>query len=135
MYSLTIHEDAEDDLERIFSKDPDSAAFILTWLEEISADQTLLDRLSQHGFSIRASDDWVANLDVQRWIEQWNSNVNLWRLKSWELEDDGFKYRVVYAFIPKRSAYVVLGIFNRGEFNYGAHEQFTHRLLRAYEAL
>lgn len=51
-----------------------------------------------------------------------------------DLENEGMRYRIVYAFVPGKGHYHVLGIVPR-EFNYDAGHQITRRILAAYEVL
>jgi hypothetical protein len=67
-------------------------------------------------------------------IEQQRLGRNLWRLKHWDLEGQGKRYRVVYALDPRVSRYYVLGVFPR-EFNYESKDARTRRVIAAYESL
>lgn len=130
MVTLFIHEDAEDDLEELWSKDITAAARITVLLEELKGNNDLLDRLTQHDYGSYGS----ADFHVSKWLEQWNKGNDLWRLKIWDLEDNDVKYRIVYAFIPTKKHYHVLGIVPR-EFNYEAKHELTIRILNAYKNL
>lgn len=133
LFRLRIHESAESDLDAIATVDADAAAFLLTFLEELEGDQDLLDRLTQHGYHVRASDDWAANFNVEVWAAQQQRGRNLWRLKSWELEAGD--YRVIYAFQALRRVYVVLGVFHRSGFNYECDSPLGRRIAEDYESL
>lgn len=135
MLKLSIHADAQRDLNEIGARSAADAADLIVFLQELAGDQRLLSRLNEHGYSVRDVDDWVASIDVQRWQDQWGRGRNLWRLKCWELEDDGVKYRIVYAFHPQTQSYHVLGVFHRSAFNYEPTNPLTHRMLRAYSDL
>lgn len=135
MFTLSIHTDAQRDLDAIDARNPQDAADLIVFLQELSGDQHLLSRLNEHGYSVIDTDDWVAGIDVSRWQSQWNRGKNLWRLKCWELENDGVRYRIVYAFKPQTSCYHVLGIFHRSEFDYESNNPRTERILRAYSDL
>lgn len=130
MVTLFIHEDAENDLEELWSKDTEVAARITVLLEELKGNDDLLDRLTQHNFGLYSS----ADFHVSKWFEQWNKGNDLWRLKIWDLEDNDVKYRIVYAFIPTKKHYHVLGIVPR-EFNYEANHELTIRILNTYKNL
>ena len=58
----------------------------------------------------------------------------MFRLKVWDLEDKGLRYRVVYAFMPRRKDHYVLGVVPR-DFNYEPNHELTRRILTAYENL
>lgn len=57
--------------------------------------------------------------------------MNLWRLKLWDLEDFGPKYRVVYAFEPKKKHYHILAVAPR-RFDYDQKHPITQRIIDAY---
>jgi len=130
VFYLFIHVDAEDDLERLWEEEPNAAARIGALLEELEGNQDLLDRLTQHDFGNYRT----ADFHVSKWLDQWNKGRDLWRLKVWDLEDKGLQYRVVYAFMPGKSQYHVLGIVSR-EFDYDPHHELSRRIIAAYENL
>lgn len=130
MFSLFIHDDAEYDLEKLWEEAPVAAARITVLLEELEGNQDLLDRLTQHDFG----DYHTADFHVSKWIEQWKKGNDLWRLKVWSLEDRGLQHRVVYAFVPQKSHYHIVGIVPRN-FNYDTSHPLTKRILVAYENL
>ena len=133
MYKLRVHEDADADLEEIANRDPDAAAFLAIFLEELEGDQDLLDRLTQDHYNVKRGHpvDWVADFNVKVWIEQRDAGRNLWRLQSWDIETS--EYRVVYAFKPLVRTYVVLGVFHKRQFNYELNNPLTLRVIAAYE--
>lgn len=130
MLRLLVHPDAQRDLEKLWDEAPVAAARITVLLEELEGNPDLLDRLTQHDFGAYGSD----RFHVSKWFAQWNTGKNLWRLKVWDLEDQGLRYRVVYAFMPRPQDYSVLGIVPR-EFNYEPSHELTRRILAAYEDL
>jgi len=130
LFSLFIHDDAEYDLEKLWEEAPVAAARITVLLEELEGNQDLLDRLTQHDFG----GYHTADFHVSKWIEQWKKGNDLWRLKVWSLEDQGLQHRVVYAFVPQKSRYHVVGIVSR-DFNYDSSHPLTKRILVAYENL
>lgn len=130
MFRLSVHEDADADLEAVARRTPRTAGRILALLEELEADQDLLDRLSQHDFGKHRP----ADFHVSRWVEQWNKGRNLWRLKVWDLEEHGIRYRIIYAFVPNRHHYHVLGIVPRS-FDYEEGHPLTRRILAAHDGL
>jgi len=130
VFRLFVHDDAERDLEKLWDEAPDAAARIGVLLQELEENQDLLDRLTQHDFG----DYRTGEFHVSKWLNQWNKGKNLWRLKIWDLEDKGLQYRVVYAFLPSRSQYHVLGIVPR-EFDYDPNHELSRRIIAAYENL
>ena len=91
-FTLLVHDDAKADLEQLWKDAPRAAARIAVLLQELQGSQDLLDRLTQHGFGDRSH----AKFHISRWLEYWRKGKNLWRLKDWNLENDGFRYRIIY---------------------------------------
>lgn len=131
MYRLFVHDDAQTDLEELWSTGTQAAARIAVLLQELEGDQDLLDRLTQHEYYGRSHS---ADFHVSKWVEQWRQGRDLWRLKVWDLEGHGLKYRIIYAFVPKRRHYHVLAIAPR-EFNYDSRHPLTQRIRSAYGSL
>ena len=124
MYSLHVHQDAEDDLDGLDAK---VAAQIVVLLEDLSDNQDLLDRLSQHKFRDQ-------DIDVERLGPEWNFGPTfntLWRLKDLDLERRGIKYRIIYAYLPRKSKYHVLAIVPR-DFDYDPNHPISKRIFEAF---
>ena len=130
MFRLFVHDDAERDLEKLWDEAPDAAARIGVLLQELEENQDLLDRLTQHDFGNYRT----AEFHVSKWLNQWNKGRDLWRLKVWDLEDKGLQYRIVYAFVPGKSQYHVLGIVSR-DFDYDSSHPLSRRIIAAYQNL
>lgn len=130
VYSITVHEDAETDLDEIWELDEDVAAEIIALLEQAKTDQELLDSLTIKDFGAYGTE----KIHVDKWLDQQKKGRNLWRVKLWELEDRGIRYRIIYALDPRCSRYHVLGILPRG-FDYVANDERTKKLLAAYDEL
>lgn len=130
VFKLSLDADARRDLEGLWASDSDSAAVLAATLQHIAGDQRLLDSLTIKDFGSHGSDAF----HVDRWVEQQREGRNLWRLKVWELEGKGKRYRVAYALDPRTSRYYVLGIFTR-DFNYDATDARTRRILASYDRL
>jgi hypothetical protein len=130
VFQLLIARDARRDLDRFWESDPDCAFVLENMLEQIAADQRLLDALTIRDFGAHRT----AAFHVNQWVEQQRVGRNLWRLKHWDLEGQGKRHRVVYALDSRVSRYYVLGIFPR-EFNYESKDDRTRRVIAAYESL
>jgi hypothetical protein len=130
VFKLLVAAAARRDLEELWKNDPATAGFLETALQEIGADQRLLDSLTIKGFGAHGAEAF----HVDAWAEQQRFGRNLWRLKHWELEEQGKRYRVVYALDPRFSRYYVLGIFTR-DFNYDASDPRTRRVVADYDKL
>jgi hypothetical protein len=129
-YSLVLHPAALADLDALWDEDPRSAALLTATLEQIKVDARLLESLTIRDFGAHGSELF----HVDQWIEQQRDGRNLWRLKHWELEGEGRRYRVVYALDPRSSRYTVLGIFTR-DFDYDRSDPRTRRVVADYDAL
>jgi mRNA-degrading endonuclease RelE of RelBE toxin-antitoxin system len=110
--------------------DPDSADLILALLQEAKVNQSALESLSIRDFGAARNQ----RFSVDMWVAQQNRGRNIWRLKIWELEELGIRYRVIYAFDPRISRYYVLGVFHR-DFDYDESDSRTQRVVASYEQL
>jgi hypothetical protein len=131
---LIIHPDAEADMVALRVSDLGSWAVLTVYLEELQGDPDELDRLSQHGYNFEGG-HWTQNVDVKLFVEQQREGRNLWRLKLWELEREGYRYRLLYAFLPRRQEYVLLAVVDRNTFNYESSHPVTQRVVEAYRNL
>ena len=130
MYRLQIHPDAEEDLNTLLRDEPKAAYRIAALLQELEADQGLLDRLTQHKYGTNHE----ADFEVSKWFAFWNSGKDIWLVKIWDLESEGLPYRVIYSYSPGLQIYTVLGITHRS-FNYEKNHPITIRINLAYESL
>ena len=130
MPQLLLLENAKRDLAAISLEAPRLALRLGTLLQELNADETLLEMLTAHDFG----SDKRAAFQVSRWQEHWRRGRDLWRLKFWELEDQGIPYRVIYALKRGTGNLYVLAMVNR-DFNYDTNHLITQRILRAYDDL
>jgi hypothetical protein len=129
-FQLLIAPAARLDLDGLWKSDPASAGVLEALLQQIAASQRLLDALTIRDFGAYE----LEAFHVETWIAQQRLGRNLWRLKHWELEGRGKRYRVVYTLDPRVSRYYVLAIFPR-EFNYDSKDARTKRVVEAYERL
>jgi hypothetical protein len=127
---LLLTEDAKQDLAAIRLVAPKLAVRLGVLLQELIADDALLPMLTTHDFG----SDRQAAFHVSRWQEHWRRGKDLWRLKFWELEDQGIPYRVIYALKRGTGNHYVLAIVGR-DFNYDRNHLITQRILRAYDDL
>lgn len=130
LYSVVVHDDAEEELDALWETNEDAAAFIETFLEEIQNDQRLLESLTIKG---HVKSD-ALRFDVEEIESQKKEKRNLWRVKIWDIENRDGKIRIVYAFHPKEFRYYILGITPR-DINYDTSHPRFKKLLNAYEEL
>lgn len=130
-YTVRIQPEAEADLERIWHRDSGSAAFIATALSELECDQDLLDRLNQHGHCHRGSG--TRGLGVSRWQRLFPQGYDIYRVKFFELERRGRKYRIIHSFDPSTHTFDILAILPREDINYDdPSHPTTIRILDTY---
>jgi phage-related protein len=127
VFTLSIHADAEADLDELWKVSEKAAARILALLQEIQGDQQLLDALTVHDFGA----DHKSEFHVSKWLALWNRGLDLWRLKIWDLDAMRLAYRVVYAYEIGKQRYHVLGVFHRS-FNYDRTQPRVQRLENVY---
>lgn len=130
VYRILIATAAKADLAAIGSGDPDSEAEIVALLQELKGSQTLLESLTVEDFGLARD----ASFNVDKWDQQQNKGRNLWRLKIWNLEDLGTRYRVIYAFDPRSGCYYILAVLHR-DFDYDEKHPRVRQLLDSYDRL
>ncbi|MFD3301949.1 hypothetical protein [Aquipseudomonas alcaligenes] len=133
MFRLSLSPGSKSDIRSLKARDPDAAALLLAGLQEIQGNQELLDSLT-----IRDFDDVLPELnvsyDVKQWWQYWKRGRNLWRLRLMDDERLLSGYRVIYAFIPRETHYLVLGVVPRS-FNYDPNHTITKRIIGEYDDL
>jgi hypothetical protein len=122
---------AQSDVDRYKRNHRRAMARILTRLEEISVDPSLLSKLLTPGYG---GDRWVDVFYVGDWAEQRRLGRDLRYLKVWEIENRGEKFRVIYAHNPRTDIVHILGIAPR-EFDYDPDHEFTKRVVADYDKL
>ena len=132
MPHLVFAAEVQEDLESLAKVSVALRKRIGALLIELKGDEDLLDRLTQHGYGA----DKGANFDIGKWVTEHIEGRNLWRLKFWELENKGLKYRVVYSFEPQLKRLAVLGVVNRDLFDYDDESnELANRIRNAYDRI
>ena len=112
---IEVHNDAVEDLRRIRVSDPVAFGRLFALIEQLRADVTLAPRLVEHDFGANRT----APISVMKWNKAWRvEKVPLWRLKFWELEKPGLRYRVIYVYNWRDSTYNIMAVVARGSFDY-----------------
>ncbi len=111
---LTFHADIKGDLQRIQKEDAVAHARILALLRQLQQDAKLIEKLLDHGFGSDRSETFSVN----KWLSVWNQGTDMWRLKDWELEDLGLRYRIIYLYLRRETRFIVMAIVKRGELDY-----------------
>jgi mRNA-degrading endonuclease RelE of RelBE toxin-antitoxin system len=129
LYKLAIHQSAKDDLVALAKAPPTAvvAAKVLELARELRANPSLLANLLDHGYT-------TEDIDVSKFQEFWRQRLDLWRLKLWELEDAGLKYRIIYAYKIDSLCFHILAVVHR-DFDYDPAHLVTRRILHDYAEL
>jgi hypothetical protein len=130
VYTLAVHADAKEDLDLLRKQDPATAARIVAVLQEIQSDQGLLDALTAQDYGAYGSKP----IHVTKVQKLWQAGADIWRLKIWELENQGIRQRIIYAYLPRKGAYFVLGVIPRSHAYDTTHPRIR-RIIETYEDL
>jgi hypothetical protein len=112
---LDVHSDATCDLREIAASDRQAAGRLASLLVQLRTDKALRDKLLEHNYGAGQS----TGIHVSQWFDF--SRVGrkpVWRVKSWDLERQGLKYRIIYIFDWKSQDHVILAVVPRGELDY-----------------
>lgn len=135
MYELITSDEATVDIEEILSESEDAGLRIFALIEQLETDQDLLDRLCQDGYGGKPwSPAQGAVVNIGQWVMAQRRGMNIWRMRDFELTKMGYEYRLIYAFNPKESQYIILAIAKR-DFNYHESHPITQRIFAAYKRL
>lgn len=112
---LEVHNDATADLRQIRQTDPTGFVRLAALLQQLMADPTLEQKLLTRDFGKLPAKPLSAKV--------WGSvtrleKLQIWRLRAWELERHGLKYRLFYVYDYKRRTFVVIGVTPRDGFDY-----------------
>ncbi len=111
---VNVHNDAVQDLQEIRTKNPLAFGRIVALIQELTTDPRLVDKLLDHNFGA----DGRGTVSVMKWIKAWRANVPVRRLKFWDLEKTGLKYRLLYIYNWPDKSYNIMAIVARDEFDY-----------------
>ena len=114
MLYLVVDKDVVSDLAEIRKESQAVVERLVALIDELRGDPGLLDRMTEHGFS----GDEDADFDVSKWHDQQKHGRELWRLKFWELEDKGMRYRLIYLIEEQIQRIAVLAVVPRKLLNY-----------------
>ena len=129
MFNLNILPDVKYDIFAIKVKSNVAATKLVAFFEQLNNNQEFLSHLLEHNYG--EPDKNVFN--VSKWQEYWHQGYNLWRLKLFDLENVGLRYRVIYAYaLEKRiPTFYILAVVHR-DFDYDPTHETTKRLIQAY---
>jgi len=102
-------------LRAIRNTDPEAFGRLFALLQQLKADSTWIARLLDHGHGA----DGDETFSVSKWHGALKvAHLPLWRLKFWDLERDGLKYRVVYIYNWPDKSFNVMAVVHRNAFDY-----------------
>lgn len=129
MYKLAVHTSAASDIEALANQPATRpvAAKMLELARELRANPRLLANLLDHGYSTQ-------EIDVSKFQMFWRQGKDLWRLKLWDLEDAGLRYRIIYAYDKSSQRFHILAVVHR-DFDYEPAHPVTQRILADYAQL
>jgi hypothetical protein len=113
---LRVHNDTNSDLREIHLADRDAAAKIVAFIQALRDDPDLCDRLLDDGYG----KDRKAEIFVRRWesIQRGRNGLPVWRLRSYDLEDEGYNYRFVYLYYWKDQTSYLVAVRPKSTFDY-----------------
>jgi hypothetical protein len=124
--TIEVHNDATGDLRAIARNDPVNFPKLYALLEQLRKDPSLRGHLLDNHFGADRSEP----ISVMQWIGV-KRQAPLWRLKFWDLERHGVRYRLLYVFDWKAQTFVVLAVVQRDAFNYDdPNDPIRRRVLR-----
>jgi len=137
-FELKVAIAAGRDLEAIRQSDPDAHDRITAVLDELRADQQLLQNLLEDRYGQRPGERYTATFGVQ-FIGKFARDTprrEVWRFKIWDLENHGVRYRIVYMFLPRRRPetrlFIILAIAPRA-WNYEYADPLYDRITADYD--
>ncbi|MDQ8001698.1 MAG: hypothetical protein REU00_17515 [Pseudomonadota bacterium] len=128
--ALEIHDDATADLRQIRSDDPVAFGRLFALLQHLRADETAQTKLLDHGFGSNKDEDF----SVSKWLSTFR-RVPAWRLKFWDLEKQGLKYRIIYVWVWRERAFYVMAVVRRDTLDYDdINDPIRQRVARSCRA-
>lgn len=132
MTEFVLHDDVKDDLRRISVRSSAAVSRILAALEAAQDDEILLKNLHSANYRTYGNHD----VDVKRWVLANGLGYALNRFRFFYLEENGFRYRIIYALDEEYDECHVLAVLHRDEINYDdPNDAFNRRIFSAYESL
>ena len=132
-FVIRVHNDATADLRDIRTNDPTGFNRLVALIEQLKADPALGHKLLEH----RYGDDRSGLISVQKWVSVYSrvERLPVWRLKSWDLEGTGLRYRLIYLYYWRDRSYNILAIVRRDAINYDdPHHPLRRRIIAAIHA-
>ena len=132
MFKLNILPVVKEDIIAIGAKSNSAPAKIIAFFEQLNNNQELLGYLLEHNHGEPDKDLF----NVSKWQAYWQNGYDLWRLKLFNLENVGLRYRVIYAYALEKGiqTFYILAVIHR-DFDYDPTHEITKRLIHSYVEL
>lgn len=128
---FALHADVKLDLGRALTRSNSAVGLILAAIEAVNDDETLLSNLQSDDF--RTDENAIQDVGVKRWWLADKLGMDIHRFRFFDIEDIGFKYRVIYVLDPEYDVCHILAILARNEIDYDDPEnEFNLRIFNAY---
>lgn len=132
MPDFIFHDDVKLDFSRIATKSPTARGRILAALEAASEDETVLNNLESKCYRTYGDND----TEIKQWILARSLGYAIHRFRFFDLEENGYRYRVIYAFDDVHDECHILAILRRDEIDYDdPANEFNTRIFAAYKGL
>lgn len=104
--------------------------------QQLKGDQARLAKLLEDFYGDGEGERWTEEMSVRRVLGFQNGSPgrDIWRYKIWPLENQGFKFRVLYGYFPAARLFVVLGITERDK-AYDFQSELALRISADYDRL
>ena len=114
---LAVHHDAVGDLRLIRQQSPQAYGCLVALIQQLRADPALRARL--HDIDVDNSDRSAA-LGVKPWysMRAATGRKPVYRLRAWDLERQGLRYRLIYIYRWKDQSFNILAVVARAELDY-----------------
>lgn len=110
-----VHEDAVADIALIHQDQPSHATKILAFIEELENSPDLLDSMTIQNYG----DDRQDPIFVKKWGSVYRGEkMNVWRLRSMELEQQGLNYRFIYCYYYKDQTHHLVAVVAKKDMDY-----------------
>jgi hypothetical protein len=132
LYKLNILPIVKEDIKAVRVRSGNAATQIIALLEQLNTDHDLLGYLLEHNHGEPDKDLF----NVSKWQAYWQNGYDLWRLKLFNLENVGLRYRIIYAYALEKGiqTFYILAVIHR-DFDYDPTHEITKRLIHSYVEL
>lgn len=114
---LNVHHDAVADLRQIRQRSARAFGCLVALIQQLRADPVLQARL--HDVDVDGNDRSGA-VGVKPWysVQAVTGRKPVYRLRAWDLERQGLRYRLIYLFHWRDQSFNILAVVARAEFDY-----------------